>query len=679
MKLQSHSNVLQTNVKNETQNFGIGDASVVIEILRNRLYEHKIRTLCQEYICNARDAMREVGKGNTFEITVPNALNPVFKVRDFGPGISEDRMMNVFILYGSSTKRSDNTQTGGFGIGAKSAWAYTDSFAIITIVDGIKRSYVAHTGVNNNGRLDLISTEQTDEPNGTEIQVAVKKEDIQEFKESILRAIYFWKEKPILRGCLETLELPKSFRIGNVELVNSNDLPSFVDENRWDNNSLAVIDGVVYPINKKLSDKCKLFTKLSSFVKNRMIIHFETGSLEVSASRESIADSQTTIAALEKAAQKALLEIKTYIQEQFAKANSTVEFLNTYRDCYNNFYLHETPSSYGNYKVKDTQIQSDNFKNVKITRIHRLGRWGRTVEKITKQVMGDGSEGLPLGLLSKVYFLSGSENKIIQGRRIRSILSKEKEIFLIEPKTSVSLVETIAKDLNLKNFQEIEYTVESKEYTPRPTKSENEITVHILASLQNLYTNKVTVNLNSSYCKKLFYIPIEEKATCKSFLTPSLKSHVGEVLGAEICFLSKTSIEKVKGKPNYILLKKWVENFKPTDNDIKKFKDSVKLSENVFELLKNLNDLKDPILKELVKNYNEVKTTNNYISQFVSERVCQLKEVKDFQLRDIEIKDFIDNNYPLLPIIVPNFWQTRPKQDLDDVVLYLNSKYKLIK
>jgi hypothetical protein len=80
MKLGEHSNKLETNVENETQDFGIGDASVIIDILRNRLYERKIPTSCQEYICNARDAMREAGKGNEFEITVPTRLNPVFKV-----------------------------------------------------------------------------------------------------------------------------------------------------------------------------------------------------------------------------------------------------------------------------------------------------------------------------------------------------------------------------------------------------------------------------------------------------------------------------------------------------------------------------------------------------------------------------------------------------------------------
>lgn len=121
MKLAEHNNKLDTNSTGESQDFGIGDASVVIEILRNRLYEHKVRTLVQEYICNARDAMREVGKGNEFEVTVPTRFEPVFKVRDFGPGVSLDRIKNVFILYGASTKRGTNNQTGGFGIGAKSA------------------------------------------------------------------------------------------------------------------------------------------------------------------------------------------------------------------------------------------------------------------------------------------------------------------------------------------------------------------------------------------------------------------------------------------------------------------------------------------------------------------------------------------------------------------------------
>ena len=125
---------LQTNIQTKSTSFGIGDVSTVIEILRNRLYSNPIQTLVQEYICNARDAMREANTwGKTpLVIGVPNAVNPLFTVRDFGLGLTPDRVEKVFVLYGASTKRDSNNQTGGFGIGAKSAWSYTDSFTVTT-------------------------------------------------------------------------------------------------------------------------------------------------------------------------------------------------------------------------------------------------------------------------------------------------------------------------------------------------------------------------------------------------------------------------------------------------------------------------------------------------------------------------------------------------------------------
>lgn len=48
MKLVSTAKKFESNnTEMQSQNFGIGDASVVIEILRNRLYKHKIRTQVQ--------------------------------------------------------------------------------------------------------------------------------------------------------------------------------------------------------------------------------------------------------------------------------------------------------------------------------------------------------------------------------------------------------------------------------------------------------------------------------------------------------------------------------------------------------------------------------------------------------------------------------------------------------
>lgn len=44
----------------QTVEFRIGDPGKIIDILRSKIYSNPIQTLVQEYLCNARDANREV-------------------------------------------------------------------------------------------------------------------------------------------------------------------------------------------------------------------------------------------------------------------------------------------------------------------------------------------------------------------------------------------------------------------------------------------------------------------------------------------------------------------------------------------------------------------------------------------------------------------------------------------
>jgi hypothetical protein len=207
---------IDSNVEpSKALNFGISDVRLVVDIL-SKLYAYPIRTLVQEYICNGRDAMREAGTWGVkpIEITVPNTLDPAFKVRDFGVGISPDRMENIFVNYGSSTKRNTNTQTGGFGIGAKSAFSYTDSFTVTSFYNGVKYLYVAHLG--DEGGVNLIGRESTKEPNGVEISVGVKPKDIAEFKEAVQRCVRFWQEPIKFKGSNDITQLKPELKLGNL-------------------------------------------------------------------------------------------------------------------------------------------------------------------------------------------------------------------------------------------------------------------------------------------------------------------------------------------------------------------------------------------------------------------------------------------------------------------------------
>jgi hypothetical protein len=256
--------------------------SSIIDILRNRLYSKPIQTLVQEYICNARDAMREANTWGTksLVIGVPNAIKPVFSVRDFGVGLSPDRVENVFVLYGASTKRDSNKQTGGFGIGAKSAWSYTDSFTVTTFVDGIERVYIAHLGTNNMGSLDLISERATTEPNGTMVSIAVRPNDINAFKEAIQRCTYFWKE-PIefLGNVNDWLSFDNIYEDEDVIVVSQCPFA------RWGIGLL--IDGVIYPHDLDYNP-----------INKPMLLKFKTGELDISASREEITKCQSNADAI---------------------------------------------------------------------------------------------------------------------------------------------------------------------------------------------------------------------------------------------------------------------------------------------------------------------------------------------------------------------------------------------
>lgn len=163
---------------------------ILFDILRNRLYKDKIGSVCREITDNARDAHREVGKRDVpVEITMPGSY---LVIRDFGPGISPERAAEIYTVYGESTKRTSNQQGGGFGLGCKTPFAYSDTFTIETVVDGILYEYVAFIDETMIGKLTLMSQSKTDKPQGTAIRLPVKPQDRTEFAQKILFYTQYW-------------------------------------------------------------------------------------------------------------------------------------------------------------------------------------------------------------------------------------------------------------------------------------------------------------------------------------------------------------------------------------------------------------------------------------------------------------------------------------------------------
>ena len=165
----------------KTNKFKIGEDSmgIIIDSLIN-LYSDPIGSIVREVTSNCYDAHREKDLKVTGTIPITDEDDPkwfhptskkpqiefqeenvllgvgnAFLFRDFGVGLSKKRVEEIYTLFGNSTKRDDNNQIGGFGIGAKSPFSYTDTFYIMSKHNGKTFSYMLYRG-NDAFHMDLL-------------------------------------------------------------------------------------------------------------------------------------------------------------------------------------------------------------------------------------------------------------------------------------------------------------------------------------------------------------------------------------------------------------------------------------------------------------------------------------------------------------------------------------------
>ena len=305
--------------------FGIKKSGLshIFNVLRNQLYSDKILAVIREYSANALDAHAEVGKQNTpIEVTVPSELNLNFEVRDFGRGLSEREIGEIYAMYGESTKRSTNEQVGQLGLGSKSGFAYGDNFLITSWNKGKKVVYNAFIDPSQIGRIAKMQEEESDEPCGIKITIAVKQKDVHFFKHKALDLFSLFEVTPDIKGVSE-IELLESF--SEKESLFEAEDKSWKIFNHKNSKFYAVMGNIPYPI-----DAGSLNLQYSGDLYNllcwtRGIINVPIGSLEVAANREGLQYTDSTINEI-KAKLKAIIEeLPTLISNRIANAETLWE------------------------------------------------------------------------------------------------------------------------------------------------------------------------------------------------------------------------------------------------------------------------------------------------------------------------------------------------------------------
>lgn len=202
----------------DARDYGVGEATAfdivqsaeMFNLLSNGLYKDKITAVIRELSTNAYDSHVEAGRVSTpFEVKLPNRINPNFSIRDFGTGMSQDKLVRLYTSYGKSNRNQSNEFIGGMGLGSKAPFCYTDAFVVTSFYNGTKFIYTAAKDEDGKPSLIHLLTEPTTEPNGVEISLSVKANDFHEFNQKAVEVYKWFKTTPKVTGGVNNLTIQK--------------------------------------------------------------------------------------------------------------------------------------------------------------------------------------------------------------------------------------------------------------------------------------------------------------------------------------------------------------------------------------------------------------------------------------------------------------------------------------
>lgn len=349
-------------VKSANQ-FTIQQSSKMFKLLSDSLYSDKIQAVIRELSTNAHDAHVAAGNKNPFKVILPTQSNPNFVVRDYGTGLSQEDMEELYTTYGASNKNDSNDFVGCLGLGSKSPFAYTKSFSTISYHNGKKLSYIAAMDSEGVPSLNLVSITDTNEPNGLEISFAVKSYDFNEFTSKSKRIFHYFKMRPIVEGGVCSSINDHSYSHTNVVIEGtdwkigrvSNDYIKYPSNHNSPSSSvIAIMGNIAYPVDsskivgedkpdqpdhiqkwnrafgKTDIDNWKNFVREILNAGLYLEIQFGIGDLEIDISREGLQYTKQVIKALRDKTQDIYLQLKQDMTDKLANSTNLVDAYQTY-------------------------------------------------------------------------------------------------------------------------------------------------------------------------------------------------------------------------------------------------------------------------------------------------------------------------------------------------------------
>ena len=305
-------------------NFRITDATQarILLSLSDKMYTRKQLAVLREYSTNAADAHVMADKPiSDIQVSLPTLEDLNFRIRDFGTGLTEDEIKNVYCVFGESTKRNNNKTNGVLGYGCKAGFADADSFLVTSWCNGEKTVYQCIKGDPSKLHSSICLLRiPSDEPTGIEICLPVKQNAQSTYHREAMNFYRHWPVLPTIKGLSdEDAETLKTYRNTPATLRgNGWEVRPQVDSAR----GIAYMGYVPYQIDwdvlyHKMSLDSKTRALFELIKSNDVTLYFEMGEVNFVDSREQLEYTDKTFNALVARITEIFNKIQEAIQEKF--------------------------------------------------------------------------------------------------------------------------------------------------------------------------------------------------------------------------------------------------------------------------------------------------------------------------------------------------------------------------
>jgi hypothetical protein len=302
----------------KTVKFGFDENAqqMIFKMFSKNIYSNPIGSVVREITSNCFDSHIEANVLEPVVLKLTNENNQYYiSFIDVGVGISPERMATQYASAFSSTKRNDNHQIGGFGVGSLSLMAYAESYFLSTIHNGIEYLYNIRKGTGQ-PEADLLSKKKTTKRNGTTVKLPVKSNDVHVFEREILRQLYYF-ENIIFEGFSHTVK-------NNYQIIEGK---NFLYRGRDQNQYAHICLGrVAYPIDFTVLDDNLSGDFYAGEWQIPVAIKLNIGDVNVTVSREAIDYTEATKKLIKKKLLAIKAELNAMLDVQHAKLNSLAEY-----------------------------------------------------------------------------------------------------------------------------------------------------------------------------------------------------------------------------------------------------------------------------------------------------------------------------------------------------------------